>query len=63
MGVRSNKNYGVDEGLYYSFPVVCENGKFTVVENVPIDKFSAERMEITRKELISERDAVAALLN
>jgi len=60
--VPSDGSYGVDEGLWYSFPTVCKEGDYTIVKNVPIDKFSAERMEITRKELADEKAAVASLL-
>jgi malate dehydrogenase len=47
----------VDEGLWYSFPCTCNNGEYTIVPNLPIDTFSAEMMEATRKELIQEREA------
>jgi len=60
--VRSDGIYGVDEGLWYSFPVVTDEGRYKVVANAPISKFSAERMEATRKELVAERDAVLELL-
>jgi len=53
--------YGVDRDIYYSFPVVCQHGQYTVVQNVPIDKFSAERMEATNKELVGEKKDVGAL--
>jgi len=60
--VPSDGSYVVDEGLWYSFPVVCEEGGYSIVGNVPIDEFSASKMEATRKELVSEKEAVAALL-
>jgi len=62
MAVYSDKSYGVTEGLYFSYPVVCEDGKYSIVKNVPIDPFSAERIETSHKELISERDAVREYL-
>ena len=64
MGVwTGNKDtpYGTEKDIYYSFPVVCQHGQYTVVQNVPIDKFSAERMEITNKELVAEKKDVGAL--
>jgi len=61
--VCSDGSYGVDKGLWYSFPtVVTKDGGASIVTNVPIDQFSAERMEITRKELADEKAAVANLL-
>jgi len=53
--------YGVDRDIYYSFPVICLHGQYTVVQNVPIDKFSAERMDATNKELAAEKKDVGAL--
>jgi malate dehydrogenase len=62
MAVVSNGEYGVTKGLYYSYPVVTLGGQYEIVKGLPIDPFSAERMEITHKELLSERDGVAKLL-
>jgi malate dehydrogenase len=62
MAVPSDGSYGVDKNLWYSFPVVCSKGDYTIVSNIPIDPFSKEKMEATRKELIAERDAVKDLL-
>jgi malate dehydrogenase len=54
--------YGIDKGLYYSFPVTCANGKYEIVQNLPISQFSAEMMEKTKKELLEERDFVKHLI-
>ncbi|KAL6051006.1 malate dehydrogenase [Balamuthia mandrillaris] len=54
--------YGTSAGVFYSFPVVCNNGGYTIVENVPISKFSAERMQATNDELVKERKDVEKLL-
>jgi len=58
MAVFSDKSYGITEGLYFSYPVVCEKGGYSIVQNLSIDKYSAEKIEATHKELLSERDAV-----
>ena len=55
-------SYGIDKGLYYSFPVTCSNGKYDIVQNLPISQFSAEMMEKTKKELLEERDFVKHLI-
>jgi len=60
--VPSNGEYGVDKGIWFSYPVICPPGDYQIVQDVPISPFSQERMETTRKELLSERDAVAPLL-
>jgi malate dehydrogenase len=62
MAVMSKGEYGVEPGLCFSYPVVTNGGKFAVVENLPIDPFSAERLEKTHQELKQERDGVAKLL-
>ena len=62
MGVLSTGAYGVPEGLIYSFPCVCKDGLYHVVEGVEINEFSRVRMEATAQELSEERDAVRHLL-
>ena len=62
MGVLSTGAYGVPEGLIYSFPCVCKDGVYYVVEGVEINEFSRARMEATAQELSEERDAVRHLL-
>jgi len=62
MAINSEGNYGMDKGLWYSYPVICANGDYQVVKNVPIDAFSKEKLEATRQELASEKSAIASLL-
>ena len=63
MGVYSNGEYGIAEGLIYSFPVTCANGDWSIVEGVNVSSdFSKEKMAATEQELSEERDAVAHLL-
>ena len=62
MGVYSDGSYGIEEGLIYSFPCVCKNGDWEIVQGLNIDDFSQEKMNATEKELKEERDAVKSLL-
>jgi len=62
MGVYSDGSYGIEEGLIYSFPCVCKNGDWEIVQGLDIDDFSQEKMSATEKELKEERDAVKSLL-
>ncbi|MFT6254713.1 MAG: malate dehydrogenase [Granulosicoccus sp.] len=62
MGVYSDGSYGIQEGLIYSFPCVCKNGDWEIVQGVELNDFSIEKMKATEKELAEERDAVAHLL-
>jgi malate dehydrogenase len=62
MAIPSDGSYGIAEGLVYSFPVTCENGKYTIVQDLPVNGFSRDLMQKTEKELAEERDAVSHLL-
>jgi malate dehydrogenase len=62
MGVPSDGYYGIPQDIMYGVPVVCESGDYRVVQGLEIDAFSRERMDLTLKELLEERDAVAHLL-
>lgn len=62
MGVYSDGSYGIAEGLIYSFPCICIDGDWQIVQGLEINTFSRKRMSITEQELIEERDAVAHLL-
>ena len=62
MGVVSNGEYGIEAGLVYSYPCICEKGKWSVVPDIPRDDFAKEMMQATEAELREERDAVSDLL-
>jgi len=61
MAVHSRGAYGVAEGLVYSFPVQCANGRYEIVKGLDLDEFSRQRMAATQKELEEERDTVRKL--
>jgi malate dehydrogenase len=62
MGVPSDGSYGIPEGIIYGVPVTCSGGKYERVRNLEIDAFSRERMDLTLKELLEERDGIKHLL-
>lgn len=62
MGIYSDGSYGIEEGLIYSFPCVCKNGDWEIVQGYEINDFSRAKMQATEQELKEERDAVAHLL-
>ena len=62
MGVISDGSYGIDKGIYYSFPVTCSNGEYEIVQGLEISHFSRARMDITQAELKEERNGVHDLL-
>jgi malate dehydrogenase len=62
MGIPSDGSYGIPEDVMYGFPVTCAGGRYEIVQGLPIDEFSRERMAFTLKELEEERAGVAELL-
>ena len=62
MGIRSSGEYGVEEGVIFSYPVTVSNGTYHVAENRELNAFARSKIEATEAELIEERDAVAHLL-
>ena len=62
MSVPADGSYGIEPGIIYSFPCVCENGDYRIVQGLEIDEFSRSRMDATEQELREERTAVEDLL-
>ncbi len=62
MGVPSDGQYGIPKDVMFGFPVTTENGKYKVVEGLPIDAFSQKRINVTLSELQGEQDGVKHLL-
>ena len=61
MAVPSDGSYGVPEGLISSFPCVCKDGEWEIVQGLEIDEFSKSRIDASVAELAEERDAVKEL--
>jgi len=62
MGIPSDGSYGIPEGTMFGFPVTTANGEYTIVQGLPIDAFSQERINVTLKELSEEREGVKHLV-
>eukprot|EP01015_Nassula_variabilis_P035021 TRINITY_DN871_c0_g1_i1.p1 TRINITY_DN871_c0_g1~~TRINITY_DN871_c0_g1_i1.p1 ORF type:complete len:373 (+),score=110.05 TRINITY_DN871_c0_g1_i1:66-1184(+) len=63
MGVLSDgTHYDIPSNIMFGFPIVCENGKFRIIENVPVPAESRQRLDVTRDELLAERKAIENLL-
>ncbi|MFI4919050.1 MAG: malate dehydrogenase [Legionellales bacterium] len=58
---RSNGEYGVDEGLIFSFPCQLQQGELKVVEHLPMNEYGQEQFNTTLNELRQERDTVKSL--
>jgi malate dehydrogenase len=62
MGIPSDGSYGIPEGVIFGVAVTTENGKYTMVRDLPVDDFSRKAIDKTLAELEEERAGVAHLL-
>ncbi|MFC1795504.1 malate dehydrogenase [Pseudomonadota bacterium] len=62
MAVPSDGSYGIEPGIVYSYPCICKDGEYEIVQGLDVDAFSRERMDATDAELREERAAVEDLL-
>lgn len=53
MGVYSQGQYGITEGLIYSFPCTCKNGDWQIVEGLDVSSdFSQQKMKATDRKSV-----------
>ncbi len=62
MAIPSDGSYGIETGLFCSYPVVCRDGRYNIVPDLAIEEPIRKRIKATVAELLEEREAVAALL-
>jgi malate dehydrogenase len=63
VAVHSDGSYGIEKGLIASMPIrTSGDGKWEVVQGLPINAFSQSKIDATINELKEERDAVKNLL-
>lgn len=62
VAVCSDGSYGADQGLISSFPIRCRGGKWEIVQGVPINEFSRDKIDRSIAELREEKSLVAELL-
>ncbi len=61
MAIPSDGSYGVPEGIISSFPCVCKNGEYSIVQGLDIDDYSRAKIDASVAELVEERDEVKKL--
>ena len=61
MGIPSDGSYDVPEGIISSFPCVCKDGDYEIVQGLDINEFSQGRMDTTWAELVEEKDTVGGM--
>ena len=62
MALWSTGEYGVPEGLIFSFPVTVKDGQAAVVQGIEHNAYAQAKIQATADELVTEREAVAELL-
>jgi malate dehydrogenase len=62
VAVCSEGSYGVEKGLISSFPIRTSGNSWEVVQNVPINDFSRQKIDASVNELKEERALVSDLL-
>mgnify|MGYP003574131632 FL=1 len=62
MAVASDGSYGVEEGVFFSYPVTCKNGEYEIVQGLQLDALSEARLGASEQELREERSVVEDLL-
>ena len=62
VAVCSDGSYGVEQGLISSFPIRSRGGKWEIVQKVPINEFSRDRIDASVAELKEEKSLVGDLI-
>jgi len=62
MAIPSDGSYGISEGIIYSFPVICTEGNYEIVQELEINELSESYLKASEVELLAERKAVEHLL-
>jgi malate dehydrogenase len=60
--VPSDGSYGIPEGLIFSYPLRSNGERYEIVQGIKLNDFAQVKLDITRKELEEERDAVKNML-
>ncbi|MFN8673589.1 MAG: malate dehydrogenase [Candidatus Sericytochromatia bacterium] len=62
VAVESDGSYGIPEGLMFGFPVRSNGSSWEIVQGLEINDFAKEKIDVTLKELLEEKDAVKDML-
>ena len=62
MAIPSDGSYGISKGIIFSYPVICKDGKYSIVQDLNIDEYSLESIKASELELLEEREAINHLL-
>ena len=62
VGVCTPGDYGIEQGLVFSYPIRSDGKKFEIVQGVPLNEFSKAKIAATEAELKEEKAMVSELL-
>jgi malate dehydrogenase len=62
VAVCSDGSYGVEEGLICSFPIRTRDGKWEIVQGVPLNEFGRAKTDASVAELKEEKSLVSELI-
>lgn len=62
MGILSDGSYGITKGIFYSFPVRCNYGRYQIVPDMEVNDFSRQRLTASEQELLDEKAVIERLL-
>jgi len=63
MGVAADGSYGIQSGVIFSYPLICNQGTYKIVQDLPLSDFSKKLLDVTAAELYSEREEALAFLD
>ncbi|WP_225721612.1 malate dehydrogenase [Candidatus Vallotiella sp. (ex Adelges kitamiensis)] len=62
MGIPSDGSYHIPEDVIYGVPVITEKGEYKRVQGLEIDAFSREKIDLSLRELLEERESIKPLI-
>ncbi len=63
IAVKSNGEYGFDPDVWAGMPVkTVASGQYEVIKGLPLDEFAKQKIAVTNKELVEERNTVKSML-
>ena len=62
MGIMSPNSYGIDDQIFFSYPLNITKSKIEIIDNISLTDDSLSYIKKSEKELISERDIIKDLL-
>lgn len=62
MGILSDGSYGIEKGIFYSFPVRCNYGRYQIVPGFELNEYSQQMLKATEAELLEEKAVIEHLL-